>query len=148
MWTRAIVDILKTYVGKLLKVHTNRFLFQLLYFRLSTCTYIILARNYKSCYALDVMHLKNSETCKVCRRRCTNHIRISLGNYGSLTSQLNLSFYLVRSVFFYGAGVKKKHVGNLKLKSNLQIIFIFNIHNLYISSITTYKCCMGAIFSF
>lgn len=80
-------------------------------------TYIILARNYKSCYALDVMHLKNSET-KVCRRRCTNHIRISLGNYGSLTSQLNLSFYLVRSLVgsLRGGSFLKKKKTRCKLE--------------------------------
>lgn len=61
----------------------------------------LLTRNYKSCYVLDVMHLKNSET-KVCHRPCTNHIRISPGNDGSLTSKLNLlSFF--RPIFFYNS---------------------------------------------
>lgn len=60
----------------------------------------LLTRNYKSCYVLDVMHLKNSET-KVCHRPRTNHIRISPGNDGSLTSKLNLLLSFIRPIFFY-----------------------------------------------
>lgn len=98
--------------GKLFKVQAgvvDRLLFQLLCFRLlppPLPPLHLLTRNYKSCYVLDVMHLKNSET-KVCRhshRQCTNHIRISQGNDASLTSHLNLlplRFLYSRSIFFH-----------------------------------------------
>jgi len=76
-------------------------------------------RNYKSCYVLDVIHLKNSETEEVCRRRrVRNHIRISRGNYyGSLTSRrLNL-FPLAADVIFPRPSRVKKN-NNERLEIN------------------------------